>query len=271
MNGKDIPKKMLDQDPFSSWLGIEILESGLGRCKVALTIRKDMLNSMGKAHGGISGEAVLAVRISTGVTVQSARIRAKSIPLGPLAIEDLSPQLGRLRDGIEARSDEGGTRKTPRSARHPREQAKALGVYGFVASAGGSIGLLAGGVLTDAINWHWIFFINVPIGIAALVITSMALKMPVVRRDHKIDYLGAAVIVGYSLNRVMGGMARHPNIGAYVLIGLGCETGTMGTLLQEQQLVQVFLGLDDVLRRRRQHDTPPAGGLADSGAGARRL
>ncbi|MEA2125442.1 MAG: hypothetical protein QOI80_2224 [Solirubrobacteraceae bacterium] len=48
----------------------------------------------------------------------------------------------------------------------PREQAKAIGVYGFVASAGGSIGLLLGGVLTDAISWHWIFFINVPIGIA---------------------------------------------------------------------------------------------------------
>ena len=52
----------------------------------------------------------------------------------------------------------------------PREQAKAIGVYGFVASAGGSIGLLAGGVLTDAINWHWIFFINVPIGIATAVL-----------------------------------------------------------------------------------------------------
>jgi EmrB/QacA subfamily drug resistance transporter len=51
----------------------------------------------------------------------------------------------------------------------PREQAKAIGVYGFVASAGGSIGLLAGGVLTEAINWHWIFFINVPIGIATAV------------------------------------------------------------------------------------------------------
>jgi EmrB/QacA subfamily drug resistance transporter len=48
----------------------------------------------------------------------------------------------------------------------PREQAKALGVYGFVASAGGSIGLLAGGALTQAIDWHWIFFVNVPIGIA---------------------------------------------------------------------------------------------------------
>src|SRR6476661_2359112 len=47
-----------------------------------------------------------------------------------------------------------------------REQAKALGVYGFVASAGGSIGLLAGGALTQAISWHWIFLINLPIGIA---------------------------------------------------------------------------------------------------------
>src|SRR3954452_11534206 len=41
----------------------------------------------------------------------------------------------------------------------PREQAKAIGVYAFVASAGGSVGLLAGGVLTQSINWHWIFFV----------------------------------------------------------------------------------------------------------------
>jgi EmrB/QacA subfamily drug resistance transporter len=50
-----------------------------------------------------------------------------------------------------------------------REQAKALGIYGFVASAGGSIGLLAGGVLTSALNWHWIFFVNVPIGVATII------------------------------------------------------------------------------------------------------
>jgi EmrB/QacA subfamily drug resistance transporter len=53
----------------------------------------------------------------------------------------------------------------------PREQAKAIGVYGFVASAGGSIGLVAGGVLTEAISWHWIFLINVPIGILTAVMT----------------------------------------------------------------------------------------------------
>ena len=54
MEGKKIPYKMLSQDAFSQWLGIEILECELGRCKVALTVRKDMLNSMGKAHGGVS-------------------------------------------------------------------------------------------------------------------------------------------------------------------------------------------------------------------------
>ncbi len=47
----------------------------------------------------------------------------------------------------------------------PNEQAKAIGVYGFVASAGGSIGLLLGGVLTQAISWHFIFVINLPIGV----------------------------------------------------------------------------------------------------------
>jgi EmrB/QacA subfamily drug resistance transporter len=52
----------------------------------------------------------------------------------------------------------------------PREQAKAIGIYGFVASAGGSIGLLAGGALTQAINWHWIFFINLPIGVATALL-----------------------------------------------------------------------------------------------------
>jgi EmrB/QacA subfamily drug resistance transporter len=52
----------------------------------------------------------------------------------------------------------------------PREQAKAIGVFAFVASAGGSVGLLAGGVLTQSINWHWIFFVNVPIGIATAVL-----------------------------------------------------------------------------------------------------
>ncbi|WP_310991735.1 PaaI family thioesterase [Aequorivita marina] len=51
---EDIPVKMLSLDPFSSWLGIEILEVEKGRAKLGMRIRKDMLNSMNKAHGGIA-------------------------------------------------------------------------------------------------------------------------------------------------------------------------------------------------------------------------
>ena len=54
MQGEKIPHKMLSLDPFSTWMGIEILECEVGRCKVGMIVRKDMLNSMGKAHGGIS-------------------------------------------------------------------------------------------------------------------------------------------------------------------------------------------------------------------------
>ncbi|PZW41518.1 acyl-CoA thioesterase [Mesonia algae] len=52
--GTDIPKKMLELDAFSQWLGIEIVEVKEGYCKVQMTIREDMLNSMKKAHGGIT-------------------------------------------------------------------------------------------------------------------------------------------------------------------------------------------------------------------------
>jgi len=54
MNGEAIPYKMLSQDAFSQWMGIKIVECELGRCKVAITIRKEMLNSMNYEHGGIS-------------------------------------------------------------------------------------------------------------------------------------------------------------------------------------------------------------------------
>jgi EmrB/QacA subfamily drug resistance transporter len=57
----------------------------------------------------------------------------------------------------------------------PGDQAKAIGVFSFVASAGGSIGLLAGGVITQSINWHWIFFVNIPIGIATAVLATKLL------------------------------------------------------------------------------------------------
>jgi EmrB/QacA subfamily drug resistance transporter len=77
----------------------------------------------------------------------------------------------------------------------PREQAKAIGVYGFVASAGGSIGLIAGGVLTDLINWHWIFFVNLPIGLATgLLAMRLVEGRPGIGLDQGADIPGAALV-----------------------------------------------------------------------------
>ena len=78
----------------------------------------------------------------------------------------------------------------------PSEQAKAIGVYGFVASAGGTIGLLLGGVLTEAISWHWIFFINVPIGIAtALFARRLIDDAPGLGFEKGADIPGAVLLV----------------------------------------------------------------------------
>ena len=77
----------------------------------------------------------------------------------------------------------------------PREQAKAIGVYSFVASAGGSVGLLAGGVLTRGLNWHWVFFVNIPIGIATAVLATRLLDRDTgADVDKRLDVLGAALI-----------------------------------------------------------------------------
>ncbi len=96
----------------------------------------------------------------------------------------------------------------------PREQAKAIGVYGFVASAGGSIGLLAGGVLTQAINWHWIFFINIPIAIA-----TAALAMRLIKRDQGIGFGDGADVPGAVL--ITGSLM----LGVYTIVKPAAEHG----------------------------------------------
>jgi EmrB/QacA subfamily drug resistance transporter len=79
----------------------------------------------------------------------------------------------------------------------PREQAKAIGVYTFVAVAGGSIGLLVGGALTQAINWHWIFFVNLPIGaITALFALRLVDERPGIGLGEGADIPGALLLTG---------------------------------------------------------------------------
>jgi MFS family permease len=94
----------------------------------------------------------------------------------------------------------------------PREQAKAIGVYTFVAVAGGSIGLLAGGVLTETINWHWIFFVNAPIGIAtALLAVRLVPDREGIGLTAGADLPGAVLLTGGLM------------LGVYTILGVAEE------------------------------------------------
>jgi len=96
----------------------------------------------------------------------------------------------------------------------PREQARAIGVFAFVASAGGSVGLLAGGVLTQAINWHWIFFINVPIAIVTAVMARRLLE-----RDGGIGFGAGADVPGAVL------ITSALMLGVYNIVGPAAQDG----------------------------------------------
>jgi EmrB/QacA subfamily drug resistance transporter len=102
----------------------------------------------------------------------------------------------------------------------PREQAKAIGVYGFVASAGGSIGLLAGGVLTDLISWHWIFFINIPVGIAT---AYFALRL--VDNDEGLGFERGADIPGAVL------LTSGVMLAVYAILGVSEDGWVSGRVL----------------------------------------
>src|SRR5690242_12335942 len=96
----------------------------------------------------------------------------------------------------------------------PRDQAKAIGVYGFVASAGGTVGLLAGGVLTQAINWHWIFFINIPIAIVTALLATRLLE-----NDEGIGFGDGADAAGAVL------ITTALMVGVYTIVKPAAEKG----------------------------------------------
>jgi EmrB/QacA subfamily drug resistance transporter len=122
----------------------------------------------------------------------------------------------------------------------PREQAKAIGVYGFVASAGGSIGLLLGGALTQAISWHWIFIINLPIGIAtAYGAMRLVEGRPGIGFNRsEADIPGAALITSSLM------------LGVYTILGINQHGwGSPQTLILGA--VSIALGAAFVLRQAR--------------------
>jgi EmrB/QacA subfamily drug resistance transporter len=86
---------------------------------------------------------------------------------------------------------------------HPVERGRAMSAYVFVSVAGGSIGLLTGGLLTDALSWHWIFFVNLPIGVA-----TFALGQAFIRADrglglgHGVDWLGSALVTASLMSAI---------------------------------------------------------------------
>jgi len=77
----------------------------------------------------------------------------------------------------------------------PGDRAKAMGIFGFVAAGGGSIGVLLGGILTDILNWHWIFLVNVPVGILVVALTlSLIPAARVPTASQRLDVAGAITV-----------------------------------------------------------------------------
>src|SRR3712207_877585 len=125
----------------------------------------------------------------------------------------------------------------------PREQAKAIRVFGFVASAGGSVGLLAGGVLTQGINWHWIFFINVPVGVATAV---LALRL--IEGDKGIGFGEGADVLGAAL------ITSSLMLGVYTIVEPAADLGwgasqTVGLGAASLVLLVVFVVREATARR----------------------
>jgi EmrB/QacA subfamily drug resistance transporter len=110
------------------------------------------------------------------------------------------------------------------------EQAKAMGMYAFVSAGGGSIGLLAGGVLTQSLSWHWIFFVNVPIGVVALIFGWLLIEENQgIGLDGGVDVLGSVLI---TLATMLGAFAivKSTEFGLFSARTLGAGGASLALL-----------------------------------------
>ena len=123
----------------------------------------------------------------------------------------------------------------------PAERAKAMGVIGFVAVGGGSIGVLMGGVLTNSLDWHWIFLVNAPIGVAVILLSLRVLPAVHVRAaDSRLDVAGAVTVTTALM------------LAVYAIVN-GNEAGwtsrqTVGLLAAAAVALAVFLRLETTVR-----------------------
>ncbi len=119
----------------------------------------------------------------------------------------------------------------------PAERAKAMGVFGFVASGGGSIGVLLGGILTDVLSWHWIFLVNVPVGFLVLGLTFWLIPGErVATAAQRLDMAGAVTVTAALM------------IAVYAIVN-GNEVGwttlrTLGLLAVAAGLLGAFLVIE---------------------------
>jgi EmrB/QacA subfamily drug resistance transporter len=122
----------------------------------------------------------------------------------------------------------------------PADRAKAMGFIGFVAAGGGSIGVLLGGVLTDSLDWHWIFLVNAPIGVAVLLLSMRVLPAAHVRgAGTRLDVAGAVTVTGALM------------LAVYAIVN-GNQAGwasaqTVGLLAVAAVLLAVFLRIESTV------------------------
>jgi EmrB/QacA subfamily drug resistance transporter len=129
----------------------------------------------------------------------------------------------------------------------PRERGRYQGYMGGVFAMASVAGPLLGGFFTDSISWRWIFYINLPLGVLALIVTSIVLDLPRRRAEHQIDYLGSTLIVAevscLLLVTVWGGTQYPWRSVQIVGLSLASVALVIGFIWQERRAAEPILPL----------------------------
>src|SRR5919106_1212120 len=122
----------------------------------------------------------------------------------------------------------------------PAERAKAMGVFGFVLSGGGTAGVLLGGVLTDALDWLWIFLVNLPIGVAVYLLSLRLLPAArVTAASGRLDIAGAVTVTA---SLMPAGLFRNRNVSAANAVGVLMAAGMFAYFFFSALYLQQVLG-----------------------------